>query len=335
MGRPIRISVPRRILSSENPVRQEYLSTIAEMNLSIELFTPDPPGGHGPLGSFLNEELYNESAVERASQLDLDVESVHCTPLLSGCSSSGAKVCADKVLDAQLGFQDQDSAEDTDDGGVSRYSYCDPSVFVFHPPRTYANENADLQRRRKQLVATLGNARLRLENNENLDSVPILTIENVCPRGPFEYLLTEAPDVPKFEKATADLQREQPEDIDVPSVQFTVDLGHAPNPLAMLDAVGRPAHVHLHGSIPITETDRLQGIRDKYGIDDDALLGPEEPPGEIQHLPPQDGRQDVGRMVDTLDSSGYSGPVVLELAPPFRTSETLRQTIDALRTAGW
>jgi hypothetical protein len=93
MGRPIRVSVPRRILSSENPVRQEYLNTIDDMDLGIELFTPDPPRGNGPLRSFLNEEMYNESAVKRASQLDLDVESVHGTPLLSGCSSSGAKAC--------------------------------------------------------------------------------------------------------------------------------------------------------------------------------------------------------------------------------------------------
>jgi hypothetical protein len=305
------------------------------MDLSIELFTPDPQRGHGPLGSFLNEELYNESAVERASQLDLEVESVHCTPIISGCSSSGAKACADKVLDAQLGFKDQESGKNADDGSVSRYSYCDPSVFVFHPPRTYANDNADLQRRRKQLVATLGNARYRLESNEKIDSVPVLTIENVCPRGPFDYLLTEASDVAKFEKARAELQREQPEDVDVPSVQFTVDLGHVPNPLAMLDAVGCPAHVHLHGSIPITETNRLQNVRDKYEIDDDDVLSPEEPPGEIQHLPPQDGQHDLGRIVDALVSSAYSGPVVLELAPPFRTSETLRKTIDALRTAGW
>lgn len=335
MGRPIRVSVPRRILSSENPVRQEYLNTIADMDLSIELFTPDPPRGHGPLGSFLNEELYNESAVERASQRNLNVESVHCTPLLSGCSSSRAKTCADKVLDAQLGFQDKDSAQGPNDGGVSRYSYCDPSVFVFHPPRTYASENVNLQQRRKQLVATLGNAQYRLESNENLDSVPVLTIENICPRGPFDYLLTEASDVAKFEKARAELQCEQPEEVDVPSVQFTVDLGHAPNPLAMLDTVESPAHVHLHGSIPITETDRLQNVRDKYGIDDDGVLGSKEPPGEIQHLPPQDGQHDLGRIVDALDSSDYSGPVVLELAPPFRTSETLRKTIDALRTAGW
>ncbi|WP_157969463.1 hypothetical protein [Haloplanus rubicundus] len=335
MGRPIRVSIPRHVLSSENPVRQEYLSTIANMDLSIELFTPDPPGGHGPLGSFLNEEQYNESAVKHASQRDLDVESVHCTPLLSGCSSSGGKACADKVLDAQLGFQDRESGRDADDDGVSRYSYCDPSVFVFHPPRTYANENADLQRRRKRLVATLGNALYRLESNENLDSVPALTIENVCPRGPFEYLLTEASDVAKFEKARADLQREQPEDVEVPPVQFTVDLGHAPNPLAMLDAVGCPAHVHLHGSLPITETNRLQSIRDKYGIGEDALRGLKEPPGEVQHLPPQDGQHDLDRIVEVLVSLGYSGPVDLELAPPFRTSETLRKTIDALRTAGW
>lgn len=37
MGRLIRVSVPRGVLSSENPVRQEYLSTIADMDLSIEL----------------------------------------------------------------------------------------------------------------------------------------------------------------------------------------------------------------------------------------------------------------------------------------------------------
>jgi len=101
-----------------------------------------------------------------------------------------------------------------DDGSVSRYSYCDPSVFVFHPPRTYANENADLQRGRKQLVATLGNAQYRLESNENLDSVPVLTIENVCPQGPFDYLLAEATDVAMFEKARAELQREQLERTD-------------------------------------------------------------------------------------------------------------------------
>lgn len=208
-------------------------------------------------------------------------------------------------------------------------------MFVFHPPRTYANENADLQRRRKQLVATLGNARFRLADNENLDSIPDLTIENVCPRGPFEYLLTEASDVVKFKKARADLQREQAEDIDVPSVQFTVDLGHAPNPLEMLDVVGCPTHVHLHGSIPTTDGERLRRVRNKYGIDDTTILGPEEPPGEIQHLPPQDGQRDLGRIVDTLNASGYSDSVVLELAPPFCTSETVRKTIDALRTAGW
>ena len=109
MGRPIRVSVPRRILSSENPVRQEYLNTIADMDLSIELFTPDPPKRHGPLGSFLNEELHNESAVERASQRDLDVESVYCTPLHSGCSSGRTKARVDRVLDAGPRFRDQGS----------------------------------------------------------------------------------------------------------------------------------------------------------------------------------------------------------------------------------
>lgn len=139
----------------------------------------------------------------------------------------------------------------------------------------------------------------------------------------------------KFEKAGAELQREQPEDVDVPSVQFTVDLGHAPNPLALLDAVGCPADVYLHGSIPVTETDRLQSVRDKYGVDDGVPLGPREPPGERQHLPPQDGQHDLDRIVEALDSSGYNGPVALELAPSFCPSETLRRTIDALRTAGW
>lgn len=88
-------------------------------------------------------------------------------------------------------------------------------------------------------------------------------------------------------------------------------------------------------SVPITETDQLQNVRNKYGIDEDALRGLGEPLGEMPHLSPQDGHHDLGRMVDALDSSGYSGPVVLELAPPFRTPEALRQTIDALRTGGW
>jgi sugar phosphate isomerase/epimerase len=131
------------------------------------------------------------------------------------------------------------------------------------------------------------------------------------------------------------LQHEEPEDVEVPSVQLTVDLGHASNPLAMLDAVGCPAHVHLHGSLPITKTNRLQSIRDKCGIGDDTLRGLEEPPGEIQHLPPQDGQHDLRRVMDTLDSSGYNGSVVLELAPPFQTSKTLRKIVNALRAASW
>ena len=229
MSGSITVSVPRHVLFAEKTARQEYLSTIAEMGLGVELFTPDPPQGHGSLTSFLTEELHNESAVESASQLNLEVESVHCTPLLSGCSSAGAKACTRKVLDAQLGFHGQDSPVDAEEDLVRRYSYCNPSVFVFHSPRTYENESADLHRRRKQLVATLGNARSLLESNEHLDRAPAVTIENVCPRGPFEYLLTKASDVAKFEKATEDLQREQPEDVNVPSVQFTVDLGHAPN----------------------------------------------------------------------------------------------------------
>jgi hypothetical protein len=110
MRRPIRVSVPRRTLSSENPVRQEYLNTIADMDLGIELFTPDPPREHGPLGSFLNGRTAQRIRGRTCIAIYLDVESVHCTHLLSGCNSSGAKVCADKVLDAQLGFRHQDSA---------------------------------------------------------------------------------------------------------------------------------------------------------------------------------------------------------------------------------
>lgn len=335
MKRPIRVSVSRQVLFADTPVRQRYLETMADMDLSIELFTSESQGGDGPIGSFLNEELYNESAVKRASQYDLDVESVHCTPLVSGCHSSGAKACADKVIDAQFGFRGGDSTEDDGDAGVSRHSYCNPSVFVFHPPRTYASEHAELQLRRKQLVGTLGNARHRLKNNEYLDSVPSVTIENVCPRGPFEYLLTDASDVAKFEEARAELQRDQPADVDVPSVEFTVDLGHAPDPFAMLAAVGCPAHVHLHGSIPSTDSGRLAELRETYEIDADAIDTLEEPPGEVQHLPPQDGQHDLSEVVDSLKASEYSGPIVLELARPFRRPEILRESIDALRHAGW
>jgi sugar phosphate isomerase/epimerase len=39
--------------------------------------------------------------------------------------------------------------------------------------------------------------------------------------------------------------------------------------------------------------------------------------------------------VDSLKASGYSGPTVLELARPFRRPEILRESIDALRHAGW
>ncbi|WP_146047420.1 hypothetical protein [Haloferax marisrubri] len=152
----------------------------------------------------MHEEQYNESVVQHANKLGLSVESVHMTPLVSGCSSNGARICADKVKDAMLGYSDTDSSDEID-----RYQYCEPDTVVFHPPRLPSDDTAELDFRRQQLIATLGNATLQLQKTKGIEEAPTITIENVCPRGSFTYLLTESTDVNRLESAHAQLQAKQ------------------------------------------------------------------------------------------------------------------------------
>ncbi|WP_142860764.1 TIM barrel protein [Salinigranum halophilum] len=329
MPRPIRVSVPRNLLHADDPNLQAYLAAIADRDLSIELFTQRRHQPDGPLGGFMNEELYNESAVLQAKDLDHSVDSIHMTPLLSGCSSDGARICADKVTDAMLGYGDAVSGDDID-----RYRYCDPKTVVFHPPRLPADDPIELGVRRQQLVGTLANANERLRQQAEIPDVPTITIENVCPRGSFTYLLTEPADIDRLATARDQLQTAQDADVTVSPVAYTLDLGHAAEPLAMLDAMGCPDHVHLHGSTKNTAATRRQ-LRNEYGLESDASVGDVEPGNRLQHLPPEAGDEPLESIVDKLEQSGYTGPLVLEFAAAYRTAETLHDSVDAIRQAGW
>lgn len=323
--RSLLVSVPRRLLGARSSTTVTYLKAISDLGLDIELFTEARPGNN-PVTRFVPPELENVGHVAQARELGLEVETVHATPLYAGCSTYGAKACADAVVDAQFEYVDKDGEETG-----SRERYCDASLFVFHPPRFYASEDRDLETLRQRLVGTLANTRMRLEDDDLIDEVPALTIENVCPRGPFDYLLSESADVNRFDAARRDLQAVQSDDVIVPPVDYTLDIGHAPNPFAMLDAMGTPEHVHLHGSIPVDDKVGKRELRERYSIDDGTALGSIEPSDEIQHLPPQHSQHDLTEILNALDDADYTEPITLELARPYRTAEILTETVKAIR----
>lgn len=329
MPRSIRVSVPRRLLHTDDPIRQAYLTAIADCGLSIELFTPSRHQPDNPLSGFIHEELNNEPAVQLANEFGLSVDSVHMTPLMGGCSNNGARICADKIKDAMLGYVDAESADD-----VKRYQYCDPDTVVFHPPRFRADDTVKQIIRRQQLIGTLGNATHQLKKQDEIRNVPEITIENVCPRGSFRYLLTEPADINRFETARDRLQAGQDGEVTVPPVAYTLDIGHAGNPLAMLNAIGTPTHVHLHGTTSNTDAARHQ-LRDTYDINTNESVGTVEPGNSLQHLPPVAGDESLQPIIDKLTEVGYTGPIVLELVPPYLTAEILLNSVEAIRDAGW
>lgn len=323
----IRFSVPDVFVSRAAREGDEYrrerafLDAIERECDAVELFVTTPRReSDGPFG-FLNAAYQLEGPVRRLqSEYGLDVASIHGTPMHDLCARGGWKRCLSTVKDAQSRFDE--------DG--SRKPYADPSVLTVHPPRFPTHDDPALETQRAMLVANLAEAVGRIEDTEWLSTA--VAIENVCPRGRFEYLLTSPADARRLRQAHQEIELQPDTDRDtVPdSLQFTCDLGHARNPLRMLEAMRPLAAVHLHGTVPDDER-RLAAVRDAYGLAADESVGTLEPGGRYQHLPPRAGDLPLREVFDRLDDRSYRGPLVVELDPPYRTPAVVGETVDYLR----
>jgi sugar phosphate isomerase/epimerase len=322
-GPDIRFSVPDLLVSRAERDKESreraFLDAVARECDAVELFVTTPRRPTGPFG-FLNPAYQLRGPVERLREYGLDVASVHSTPMHDLCANKGWKRCLDAVKDAQSSF-----AEDGD-----REQYADPSVLTAHPPRFPTYEEPDLDSLRAMLAANLAETAARIEDTEWLSTT--VAVENVCPRGYFEYLLTTPADAGRLREAhqLVELAPDASPESVPDSMQFTCDLGHAREPLRMLEAMTPLASVHVHGTVPDDER-RLAAVRDEYGLASEETVGSPEPGGEYQHLPPQAGDLPIERVFDRLDDRGYRGPLVIELAPPYRTPAVVGETVDHLR----
>jgi len=111
---------------------------------------------------------------------------------------------------------------------------------------------------------------------DGLWDVPIIAVENVCPRSGFDYLLTTPADVRQLRAVATEHGLTDTSD-------WMYDVGHATDPVAMLSAMEAPSSIHLHGvpdAAPAMVPDGLS-----VDIDPDALVV-EPADGTVQHLPP-------------------------------------------------
>jgi sugar phosphate isomerase/epimerase len=327
MDRDIRFSVPDDVVSragrdGERARRaRAFLGAISRECDTVELFvTPPLQGGEPPFG-FLNMEYQLRSPILRLREAyDLDVASIHGTPMRDLCATGGWKRCLSVLKDAQSKVDDDRERE----------PFADPSVLTVHPPRFPTDDDPNLGSLREMLVANLAEAAGQAAGIEWLSTT--LAIENVCPRGNFEYLLTTPSDARRLRAAheAVELQPDAERETVPDSLQFTCDLGHAREPLRMLEAMAPLASVHLHGTIPDDER-RIDAVRDAYGLSADEPVGTQEPDGRYHHLPPQAGDPSIRDAFDRLDDRDYRGPLVVELDPPYRTASVVDETVDYLR----
>ena len=327
MDRDIRFSVPDEVVSraardgEEASRAQAFLDAISRECDTVELFVTPPPHGRDDPFGFLNVEYQLRGSINRLrEEYGLEVASIHGTPMRDLCAKGGWKRCLSVLKDAQSTV--------TEDG--EREPFADPSILTVHPPRFPTSDDPDLESLREMLVANLAEAAGQAEGVEWLSTA--LVVENVCPRGNFEYLLTTPSDARRLRAAheAVELKPDAERQTVPDSLQFTCDLGHAKEPLRMLEAMGPLASVHLHGTIPNDER-RVDAVRDAYGLSADEPVGTQEPDGRYQHLPPRAGDLSMRDVFDRLDEQDYRGPLVVELDPPYRTASVVDETVDYLR----
>lgn len=316
MTRPIQFSVQRRSIPRPNeevsPQYDAFLTAITEVDTPIELFDQWP---------------YTPELVRTKRTLDdrgIEIGTVHgghLQPLLA--DENGVSKLMTQVRHLHLASViDQRPSESLT-----------PQVSTHHPPLIRADSDADLDTTKRKFLKKFDAALKVLEpdgDRDHLDAdvfsgdliTATVSIENVAPRGPHEYVLVTPTDVETLCRTAADLGVED-------GLAFTCDVGHTRRPTEMLRRMDPIENVHLHSTVS-KNSRTTSRIRELYDLSPGQSIGIEDRDGIAHHLPPQVGSLDLPGVLDTLDDIGYEGPLTVELHDTYRTAEIVYETVGAI-----
>ena len=318
MKRNILFSVPRvsipHPMGDPDPSDEEYLEAIAAAGLDIELFDLNPYARH------------LRSAKQALDELELTVETVHGGHLQELMDDERAV----SALMTQIRHLHLASVIDQipDDA-------LEPSVSTHHAPQFWPGSDVDMDDKRQVFLDLLDEGLDHLEpdgTRDHLDAnvyngnliTATVCLENVAPRDPRDYMLVTAEDVDALQNTAEELGV-------TGSLSFTCDVGHAGDPVKILQTMDDIQNIHLHSTVPLDSDDATQ-TREQFDLSPDEAVGSEDSSGIAHHLPPHVGDLDLRKILDTLDDIGYDGPLTVELHDPYRTGAVVHETADAIRT---
>lgn len=287
----------------------EFASVVAERADGIELFVE-------PSEAYMSS---TQAAVKYAESFGLSIHTVHTPPLgvtEEGLDGNWNVEWNTHLKEILLNYEqyrspreDQSSSQQS---AVTRVSKMEPAVATAHPPRFAVDSETSSSDARHKLVETFGSTIDHITSERFIEApldLPTISVENVCPRPGFDYLLSSPLDVDRLRTVASDKG--------VASLlAFTCDVGHTETPVAMLDAMEAPANIHIHGvsHAPSDEiADQLPG--DIMATE----LAAEPADGTIQHLPPNKFSDRTESAIDWLANTGHRCPLTVELQRPCKT----------------
>lgn len=296
----------------------EFANVVAEAADGIELFVE-------PTEAYMSS---TQAAAEYADSFDLPIHTVHTPPLgvtEKGLDGNWNVEWNTHLKEILLNYEqygttgeDQSSSEQS---AVTRVPKMDPEVATAHPPRFAVGSETSLSDARNKLVETFGATIDHITSDRFIEApldCPTISVENVCPRPGFDYLVTSPADVDRLRtvasnKGAANL------------LAFTCDVGHTETPIAMLDAMESPANIHLHGVSDAPPDEVAEQLPGEITASD---LAAEPADGTFQHLPPNVFPDRTESAIDWLANTGHGCPLTVELQRACKLPRVARELFE-------
>ena len=272
---------------SGEPSREaEFVEYVADQDGPIEIYLSS--------GDMVENSSTVEPAKKYADHFGLDIEGIHLTRLYELGLEQGETELRTRVYNSQVSNRADASP---------RFS---PSTITFHPPKYDDFEDLSRKEVRRNTLEAMDTVQAWINDDERLQGS--LAVENVV--APQRYVIETPGDVRQLEKVARD------NDLAVPG--YTLDNGHADNPVEIAEAMGEGIeNVHLHDRTPENRR-QTDYIRDRYGIPQGQETGTSgERQGELTHLPPGAGDTDIEAFLEALEQQDYDGNLMLEVHPSF------------------
>lgn len=256
------------------------------------------------------EDYSSVKAVENyAEDYDIDVITNHGTRVPEIGEESGLPSMRAHVNNLLLGY-DQNG-----DRTVPLQE--DVQVINYHAPYE-ADSESEIPEMRD---TTLRNVAKISEELEELGRDVDLTLENSAATN---NILSTPREVGLF--------RDAAQDIGYDDLTFTCDLGHASDPIEMINTMGsriRNVHIHDVEDEEDPSIDYLMALFPKYN-DDDQLMDVQERPGKYTHLPVGRGELPVKTALNELNAFNYEGPITVELNSRFKNKRGWTESRDII-----